>query len=184
VNNFPLGPNRTPSREKKSYPDIAWPACSTNCRIAESGIAPAFLANSRPALNTAINGIALIRNRCTKPGNSSVFTFATSQRPGPSLATFSHFGRDHFARSAPWRPKIHQYWQRRLTGHSFEHRFLLHFNRLAGRTELSVTLSAMKLVSKSCVNQAITWPHFGQASTKPRSSGSIECSVITVQYRS
>src|SRR5260221_1711533 len=29
-------------------------------------------------------------------------------------------------------------------------------NRLAGRTELSVTLSAMKLVSKSCVNHAIT----------------------------
>src|SRR6266404_4715709 len=89
---FPADRTELRSREKKSYLDIAWPACSTNCRIAEAGVAPAFLANSRPALNTAINGIALIRNRCAKPGNSSVFTFATSQRPGPSLATLATSG--------------------------------------------------------------------------------------------
>jgi hypothetical protein len=70
----------------RPYLDTEPPACSINCRMAIAGIAPAFLDNSRPELNTAIRGIALIPSRCAKAGTSSVFTFATNQRPDPSAA--------------------------------------------------------------------------------------------------
>jgi hypothetical protein len=80
------------AQAKKVLFQPVWSTCSTNCRIAEAGIAPAFLANSRPCLNTAIKGIALIRSRCARAGNSSVFTFTTTQRPEPSAATFATSG--------------------------------------------------------------------------------------------
>jgi hypothetical protein len=119
-------------------------------------MAPPCRATSRPALNSASAGMALTRKRWARPGNSSVFTLATSQTAGPVGGHFGQFGRDHFAPSAPWSPELHQHRQRRAAGQGVIDGFVFHLDRFRGRAQFGAALAATESLPQTFVNQAIT----------------------------
>jgi hypothetical protein len=67
-----------------------------------------------PFWNKVIVGIAETWLRYPRVGTSSVFTFATTNRPAVSLATLRSSGATILHGAHPWRPEIHQYRQSRL----------------------------------------------------------------------
>ena len=60
-----------------------------------------------------------------------------------------------------------------MAGYGVEECFAFHLNRLAGRSELGMTLAAAEDLPEPFVDQAITLAALRQANSKPRSSDSM-----------
>src|ERR1700730_8778661 len=74
----------------------------------------------------------------------------------PLTCDLDQFRGDHFARSAPRRPELHQHRQRGLIDKGAEECFIFYFDWFAGRPEFGVSLSASEDLPEPFVNQAIT----------------------------
>jgi hypothetical protein len=137
-------------------------------------MAPTCRVTSRPSLNNAIVGIALIRKRRARFCASSVFTFATTHFPAPSRATLLSSGATIL--------------------HGPHHGAQKSTN--TGRAERVVKASKARSLATSIGSPGVVssvphfpqrpvppslsyfrrlrWPHFGQVTNTPRSSSCVE----------
>jgi len=57
---------------------------------------------------------------------------------------FAYFRRHHFARTAPWRPKVNQHWQSGPADQRIEDKIAVHVHRFTERSQFAFALSAPK----------------------------------------
>src|SRR6266550_7051677 len=86
---------------------------------------------------------------------------------GPFARHFRNLRRHHFARTAPWRPKIDQDRKRRVRYQSFEDLISVHFDWLIRRLQFNVAFAATKSLSQPFVEQAIPLPTFWARHQQP-----------------
>src|SRR5882724_67150 len=137
-------------------------------------MAPTCRVTSRPSLNNAIVGIALMRKRRARFCASSVLTFATTHLPAPSCATL-------FSSGATILHGPHQGAQK-STNTGRAERAVKASNARSFATSIGSpgALSSVPHFPQRPVPPSLSyfrrlrWPHFGQVTNTPRSSSCVE----------
>src|SRR4029077_8232447 len=76
------------------------------------------------------------------------------------LRDLAHFRRHHFARAAPWRPKIYQHRYCRMACERVKSEIILNIDRFINRLEFRLALAASENFAQTFVSHAVSAPAF------------------------
>src|SRR3977135_4134191 len=140
--------------------------------MAGAGIAPAWCATSIPPLNIAIVGMAVTRNFRPRLGNSSVFTFATTKRPAVSFAILTTSGATILHGPHQGAQKSTSTGNTEWLVSASKARALLMLIGSRGDRNSLLHWPQWKVCPSPSYFSRLRFPHLGQTTSNPRSSGS------------